>query len=275
MSTPRWLEKARDARRQLADTKDGERERRLNEIAGNNEVNSVRRLLLALGVFDRWTAAGKVEATRLLTAPQTIIEVLARWDEFDPEGAWKAFEQWESGGFTVQTMNAALRHKREAGGIMAGRSLESGFRKAIAPALPGILRDLIPAGFSLGDLHPGQRSHGMPPVDFDCLATKDDEHGLQMLWVATLIVGPYRSANLYSRKMSEWMQKALSIAWLYQTVVLLVPDKEQAREYQHWMRNFHRHVRSDKEEQHPHIHIVEVPRGKEPGDDQDETGENP
>jgi hypothetical protein len=258
-----WLPRAREARQRLAAAKHGEREKILNELASGHDVNSIRRLLRALTIHDRWTVSGRVESQRLLTAPQTIIEALSRWAEFDDEGAWKGFLDWEQNGVTVQALNAIVTEKRKAAGIDAGKTLEKDFRERLKPRILEIVSREIGDGTDLAKLkidltisRTNERHFGMPSVDYECMALDYVDDKARIRSIAVIIVGPYRGISLYSRKLSEWMQKALSLAWAYHLVILVVPENGQAREYRSWLAAFERNpVPADRR---PHVRVVGV-----------------
>jgi hypothetical protein len=251
-----WLTKAREAALRLDAAKIGEREKVLNELASGREVNSVRRLLKAASLHDRWTAAQKVASDRLLAAPQTIIEGLSRWAEFDEEGAWRGFLDWEQNRMTVQALNAIVTEKRASAGLTDGKVAEKHFRELIEPRILEIIKAEIQGEFDFSTPKHLGRSFGSPSVDFACVAVPVLP-GPSSISIAVVIVGPYRGASMYGRKLSDWMQKALSLAWIYHTVILLVPDRQHAQGYRTWLKAFTRHS-TNRADRPPDIRIIEI-----------------
>jgi hypothetical protein len=93
-------------------------------------------------------------------------------------------------------------------------------------------------------------------VDYECLVFWQSPKFSSII-IAVVIVGPYRAVSMYGRKLSDWMQKALSLAWIYHTVILLVPDKQHARAYRSWLTAF-APTPKNPADRHPNIIILEI-----------------
>jgi hypothetical protein len=46
-----------------------------------------------------------------------------------------------------------------------------------------------------------------------------------------IVVGPYNNNKLYANRCSDWLTKAFGLAWLYDRVVLALPDKAAFDDY--------------------------------------------
>lgn len=250
-----WLLRAREARRRLTAAKMGEKEKILYELAGGREVSSVRRLLRALSLHDRWIEQGRVVSPRLLAAPQTIIEALSRWAEFDEDAAWLAFLDWERNHTSVQVLNTRVTEKRRVAGLDVGKGLETEFRESIRDRILEIIKKEFGPDAYISLEKADRRTFGSPTVDFECIAYREPaapgEH------IAVVIVGPYRGAGLYGRKLTDWMQKALSLAWIYHTVILVVPENRYVADYYRWLETFATTDRPGRD-QHPDVRILAI-----------------
>lgn len=53
--------------------------------------------------------------------------------------------------------------------------------------------------------------------------------------VAAIVVGPYRIANMYTKRRFEWLFRACALAWAYDDVVVLLPEAEVMDTYREWI----------------------------------------
>jgi hypothetical protein len=46
-----------------------------------------------------------------------------------------------------------------------------------------------------------------------------------------MIVGPYTNKKMYFNRCSDWIATAHALAWLYDVVVLVLPDRDSSEIY--------------------------------------------
>jgi hypothetical protein len=163
-------------------------------------------------------------------APQTIVEIIARWHAFDAFKALSVANEWGQGVGTVRSIAAEMQKARNLGFKgKTGNVYAKSFLTAAEPVVVDAVRDLTKgAGLSppaklVRDSASGQ------PIDF--LFTSTPENGGKSEELAVLVVGPYTNKKLYANRCSDWITKAFGLAWTYDMVVLALPDRDALAEY--------------------------------------------
>jgi hypothetical protein len=225
-----WIVRARRAKALLGGLNAGEREAALVDLAAGADINTVRRSVRALDLLDRW-AESKGAFARLEKVPQSILEVFSQWSSFDESGAWNAFRQWEQTKSTVEVLLQKMRAARSDRGLRAAKSIENDYRDLLQPHIRSIISEVLGPKAGIGEPEKNFRSVGEPSVDYRCLIV-DKSVSSPPTAVAILIVGPYRSHSMYERRRLNWLEKAFTLAWLYENVILVLPD---AREFEGYL----------------------------------------
>src|ERR1700692_3281970 len=107
-----WIESARAAQKLLVGKRHGELERSLLD-AGWKDANTARRAIAALQYIDHLKQNEARVYDALQEAPFSIVELLARWNAFDPEGASKKAVEWAGSKHSVRTIADALSNARK------------------------------------------------------------------------------------------------------------------------------------------------------------------
>lgn len=227
-----WKARAARARTLLSASKYGDRESvLLREFAGL-DVNTVRRSIFALEFLEKLAETSPKIARALQSAPLSAIEVLARWNVFDVKGATIAAEELVRGAHTVRSLSAEMkiaRAKVSAG--QTGESFEAAYRSKIQRAAYRAVSHLFAENVSIPDIQ--FKDSIDPPIDFRYYRTFDD--GRSPKTIVALIVGPYQNKKLYHRRRFDWCFRALGLAWLYDDVVLLLPQLDDVASYRDWL----------------------------------------
>jgi hypothetical protein len=230
-----WIAEARLARTALALAKEGERETNLRTLAGEADVNTLRRAIRAVDLLDKWTDLHAEASQNLASAPQTVLEVFSTWASLDEAAAWKAYEAWERKPTPVLALAKKLRKFRSRKGVRGSRGLEKDLRKRTAPHVKRFAREVLGDGLVIGSVEENARFLDEPMMDFRLRATCSDGKARS---IAIVIVGPYRNPAMYGRRRIEWIQKAFALAWVHDHVILVLEDKEHVDDYRDWTRRF-------------------------------------
>jgi hypothetical protein len=185
---------------------------------GHKDTTSLRRSIFA---YEFWRGLAESEPllhAHLAEAPLSIVEVIARWYAFDREGARGAAKAWSQGDGTVRSI-AEEMHKRRPKGFFGktGTAYVRAYAIAAESAVADALRLSIGAPVSIAGK--GTRAPSGLSVDFVFVTQQAPSRR-----IAVLIVGPYNNEKNYVAKSGEWIARAYGLAWLYEMVVLAVPN---------------------------------------------------
>ena len=228
-----WIESARAAQQLLVGKRHGELERSLLD-AGWKDANSARRAIAALQYIDylKQNEAGVYDALR--DAPFSIVEMLARWNAFDPEGASKQALEWARAKHTVRTIAKALSNARERDSEATTKEdTAARTRESVKAPLMAKLRNMLPGSLSEPALN--FKATASPPVDYRFEWFVDDGE-VKIRTIAALIVGPYQNTALYSKRRHDWILKAFGLNWFFDRVLLVVPNLDLGEQYSSWIR---------------------------------------
>jgi hypothetical protein len=224
-----WKDDARAAIARLETVPHGEREREMHLIAlqlrGHKDTTSLRRSIFA---YEFWRGQAESEPlvhSYLADAPLSVVEVIARWHAFDPEGARNAAKAWSKGDGTVRSITEEMHSRRPKGFFgKTGTAYVREYATAAEPAVAEALRRVIGAPFSI--VEKDTKAPSGISQDFVVITKERPPRR-----IAVLIVGPYNNPKNYVTKCADWIARAYGLAWLYDTVVLAVPKGDALPDY--------------------------------------------
>jgi hypothetical protein len=220
-----WKDQARTAIEQLQLVAHGEREAEMLAIAkhhGHTDTTALRRAIFAYEFLQRLCVENPAVYEILLRAPLTIVEVIARWYQFDPWTALSVARDWARGIGTVRTIAADMQKVRPLNG-RTGNS--KAYLTAAEPVVVDAVRLLTDAKLSSPSMLIKDSASGQL-IDF--LVSETDK---KMQEFAVLVVGPYTNEKLYAHRCSDWITKAFGLAWIYDRVVLALPEEDYLKQY--------------------------------------------
>jgi len=227
-----WKARAAKAKTLLLDSKHGNRESTLLRVAGGKDVNTIRRAIFALDFLEAFSKTSPKIGGALQDAPLSAIEVLARWHSFDVKGATNAARELTRGNHTVKSLSSEMKAARNIlSGGTGSESFEAAYRSNIEKAARRAVSHLFGEELSVPDIQ--LKDSEDPPIDFRYSRTFDD--GRSPKTVVALIVGPYQNKKLYRKRRFDWCFRALGLAWLYDDVVLLLPEADELSAYRNWI----------------------------------------
>lgn len=250
-----WISEARRARTVLTLAKNGQREADLQALAGDADVNTLRRAVRAVDLLDRWSQLHRDASGKLALTPQTVLEVFAAWASVDEAAAWSAYEEWEKKRIPVLDLAKKLRQFRARKGARGSRGLEKDLRAKTALRLKRLVRKVVGSDLVVETIEESAKVAGENMMDFLLLANLPGDREDQS--IAIVIVGPYRNPAMYGKRKLEWMQRAFSLAWLHDHVILLLEDETHVVDYGHWIREFRARIHADCG-QLPNVHVAAV-----------------
>ena len=228
-----WKDKARAAIAELQRVGHGVRETEMQAIArsnGNRDTSALRRAIFAYQFLDRLRAENSSVHEVLMRAPLTVVEIIGRWYAFDPFKALSVANEWGRGKGTVRTIAKDMQTARNLGfkGKTGGAYAKS-FLAAAEPVVVEVIGELVKDTALLPPAKLVRDSASGQSIDF--LFTSTPTKGQDPVNLAALVVGPYTNRKLYAHRCSDWITKAWGLAWIYDVVVLALPEKDALEEY--------------------------------------------
>lgn len=240
-----WKERARLAMQALADAKHGQREAILSEIGGGVNLNTVRREIKVLAFFDLLERGAPGVAARLQDASFNFIEVLARWHDFDSDGAVAAARKLASGEYSLSSLQSAMRGAK----TRVRRLSAEDFHARIRPSVKKQIQRLFGSPVNVTELPLPQPNR--PKIDFLFAAGSPR----QAESVAALIVGPYANAETYSKRRQDELLRAMGMAWIFDQIVVLLPGPGKLAEYEDSLREL---LKVSRLTEKPRVHIIKL-----------------
>jgi hypothetical protein len=237
-----WAEKARQARIALTGVRKGEREAALRGLAGKRDANTLRRWIAALQFVDEIAGKSKALGAVLVQAPVSVVELFGRWHGFDPEGAGKEMRAWCKQGGSVRLIGERMLDARKRFKVHPSRSLEKSHRLRMKESVKHIVGAMV--GGDLTEPSLNFKDSDLPPVDY--LFHSVNPSDLVTIRIAAIIVGPFSNPDMYRRRRHDALMKAFAFAWVYERVILLLPNGEELAEYLEWIDRFHRRIAGRK-----------------------------
>jgi hypothetical protein len=224
-----WRDEARTAITELRGVSHGAREAEMRMIArqlsGHTDTSALRRAIAAHEFLEHLRFSRPTSYAHLENASLSIVEIIARWFSFDQDGALQAAEGWANGIGNVRTITKAMIVARPAGyagksGVALGRAYVVDAKPIVMKAVDNLAKGAILSGISARDEATGQT------IDF--IFDLPNSGGR----LAVVVVGPYSNKKLYLSRSGDWVTRAFGLAWLFDRVVLALPDSESLPEYQ-------------------------------------------
>jgi hypothetical protein len=134
----------------------------------------------------------------------------------------------------LEALRKAAKSVRPAG--LAGRSgqaLEEEYRLRAEESVRMAVQQIT--GECVSTAHVNYKdAPESPTLDFFYSTTSKPPH-LNSRTIAVLIVGPYQNKTLYRKRRFDWMLRAFGLAWSYDHVVLVLPNKQHLPDYDPWI----------------------------------------
>lgn len=219
-----WQDRARAARTLLAGVAYGGRETAISTVAGDNDINTVRRQVKTVNFLDAVKNTFPDLGQKLEHEPFSSLELLARWYDFDQNAAITAARDLLAGKLTFSSLRSSMLAAKPP----KLSSVQKSTFATIAPATVDAIGRLL--GGRVTALR-APKGAGSPPRHLFHLMR--DEGSPET--VAAVFVGPYTSAKLYHKRLQDWTWRALGMAWQYDHVVLLLPSPSHLDEYRSWL----------------------------------------
>ncbi|WP_128921410.1 hypothetical protein [Bradyrhizobium nanningense] len=254
MST--WKKRARSAMLKLRNAKRGETESILSAVGQGINPNTVRREVQALAFLDDLRKSDPAISRRLRVSSFGTIELLARWSSFDPRGAAEEARKVASKEHSLKSLKSALQSAMERHSVPT----RLGFLQGIEPSVRSQICRIL--GGNLAPLKRSEKALGRAPIDFFYQLTQP---GTADKCVAVLVVGPYRYVGQYSKRRQEELWRAMGLAWAFDHVVVVLPERRSLIEYQRWLAEyaFASPARTAEEEntarmRRPSVHVIGI-----------------
>jgi hypothetical protein len=219
-----WQDKARAARTLLAGVAYGGRETTISTVAGDNDINTVRRQVKTVNYLDAVKKASPDIGRDLDHQPFSSLEILARWHDFDRKAAIEAARDLVEGKLTFKSLRSAMLAAKPSKSSSIRKSDFAMMTRANVEAIGGLLGGRITA------LPSPKRASSLPRHLFHLVRAEAAPET-----VAAVLVGPYSNPKLYHKRRQDWTWRALGMAWQYDHVVLLLPSSSHLDEYRSWL----------------------------------------
>lgn len=221
-----WMDRARAAKKELSKAKHGQRESILLAVGDGLNPNTVRREIQALAFLDRLSKTNPEFGRALKDASFGSVEVLARWSSFDERGAFQAAKKLAVGDHSLKSLKSAMLGARRQHAVPTRKE----FLREVERSISGPVSALLGGRLTAADI-PSKRLGG-PPID---LLFRRTLEGAPAQSVAAIVVGPYRSAALYSKRRHDELWRAMGMAWKFDHVIVVLPSPGSVAEYQRWL----------------------------------------
>lgn len=226
-----WRDDARKAISELSGVSHGAREAEMRTIArhlsGHTDTSSLRRAIAAHEFLEHLRTAMPVSYEHLENASLSIVEIISRWFSFDQLAALAAAKDWANGIGNVRSIGKAMQESRSPGyagksGAALGRAYVADAKSVVVAAV----KALVQPEAKLSDVSVRNEATGQT-LDFVFDVSKDHPRGR----IAVIVVGPYSNKKLYGSRSGDWVTRAFGLAWIFEKVVLALPDVEALPEY--------------------------------------------
>ncbi len=196
-------------------------------LGEHTDTTALRRTIFAYEFLQSLEKAQSPAFWHLEEAPLSVVEVIARWYAFDRKGALEAAAKWSRGIGTVRSITAEMHEHRPTGFLgKSGPAFERAYLQAAEPAVTAAVMEIAGTDVTLSE----KRSKAVGGHVVDFLFTPKETAG-DARSVAVLIVGPYSNKKNYIARCADWLTRAYGLAWLYDTLILAVPEAGAVGEY--------------------------------------------
>lgn len=227
------------------------------QLSGHTDTSALRRAIAAHEFLEHLRLSRPASYAHLENASLSIVEIIARWFSFDQDGALQAAEGWANGIGNVRTITKAMIDARPPG--YAGKSGVELGRAYVADAKPIVMKavDILANGATMSGISARDEATGQT-IDF--MFDLPNSGGR----LAVVVVGPYTNKKLYLSRSGDWVTRAFGLAWLFDRVVLALPDYDSLPEYQKRISAIRRQLeeRSGRLRRPPAVEVVhtDVPK---------------
>jgi hypothetical protein len=249
-----WASKASKARLALEGVREGEREATLRSLAGGQNANTLRRSIKALAFAEEVGARNPSLFARLVDAPVSVVELFARWHEFDPDEAAKRLRKWQRDGGSVRDIADKLGKARELKRKLSPRSIDIGHRERMKDSVKRMVARRLDG--PIKEMLLNYKDSDLPAADY--FVRSDDPSTGVSIKTIVLVAGPFSNPDMYRRKMSEVLMRAFAFAWVYDLVILLVPASDQLTGYRQSIDRFASRARATSSSRRPMVDVVHL-----------------
>jgi hypothetical protein len=249
-----WTKEARRARQLLSAVRDGEREATLGTLAGTRNANTLRRWIACLAFVDDLRTRSTTLASLLMRAPVSVVELFARWHSFDPEGARSEMREWADRGGSVRLVSARMSDARREHKALPARSIEIEYRKRMKDSIKRLVMRKV--GGTLTEPVLNFKDPQLPPADYIFHSINSSTRS--RVSVAVVVVGPFSSPDMYKRRLYESVAKAFAFAWVYDRVMLILPEKGALSVYQASIERFAARAAAAAPARAPAVEVVHL-----------------
>lgn len=250
-----WKKRAREARKRLGQAKHGDREVVLKSVAGDNDPNTVRRAIFALGYLDDLKGSDPSVWQSLQSASLSQVELLARWHAFDEPGSTKAARKVAQGHYTVAELRKAMNAARVE---VAAKSESLPYAERVKGEAREAIQEMLGGNICTPDVN-FRESADDPPLDFRYTRMYGKPPSFER--VVAIIVGPYHDRKLYRKRRHDWLYRAFGLAWFYDHVVVILPEADALESYRSWIEEAKRRAEripssSAERARQPRVHVI-------------------
>jgi hypothetical protein len=236
-----WISRAHDTRLQIDAAKHGDKEAQLRRLAGEEDINTLRRHIVALSFLDELKGRDPSLWQKLQWLPFSTIEVFARWNSFDSEGAMAtAIDVIRGGRSSSRHLTDLLQQAK------LRAAPERPHHERIAPAVKRGVEELL--GGTITEVAPQSK------VRSDTTYSLSREIHEKPEMVALLTIGPYQNPQLYHKRMTDWILRAFGFSWTAEHVVLLLPRRTELEPYRLATHDMLRRIRDRPIA--PSVHVI-------------------
>jgi len=199
--------------------------RKIAEEEGIGE-GLLRRALAARRFIDSMKKQGHKIPKELLETPAAVLDIIARWANYDPVSAFDAAVRYQQGDLTVRALYAEEAQARPAGQRLRPARLIDVVSDWKHCCIEQFLRQGKAAGFEF-----------LPPSDNNLPIDgwlRGQEQNSKSLF-AIRIVGPYQEPERYASAVSLELTIALGLNHIGYDVIVVIPGQKYLSAYQKWL----------------------------------------
>lgn len=237
-----WVVEARALRQAIGTPVHGEKEGALQKamkavgMPTRTPTQSARRRLSGLTFTEEFSRRHRLDQAALQNHPLASIELIARWNAHDAQGALKAAKELIKGNYSVTTLANAERDARKASKMPAfGRELDRAARNKILPWLTTALAGFTNVDAPKSDQGRARENHPLADrrrkdrVDFLFVSERET--------VAVMIFGPFRDQRLFKLRQAEFIQRLMGLSLYHNQVWAILPLEQKSLQSENWLKD--------------------------------------
>ena len=236
-----WVVEARALRQAIGTPVHGEKEGALQKamkavgMPTRTPTQSARRRLSGLTFTEEFSRKHRLDQAALQNHPLASIELIARWNAHDAQGALKAAKELIKGNYSVTTLANAERDARKASKIPAfGRELDRAARDKILPWLTTAL-----AGFTTWI--PQKRPRSCPGKSSARGSAAQGSRGLSFcLREGDRCRDDFRTLRdhrLFELRQAEFIQRLMGLSLYHNQVWAILPLEQKSLQSENWLKD--------------------------------------